>query len=245
VKITDRLRQVILLLCLIHFAPAFAHAEGVAGDPGAIERARHMVESMGGAAIWEELHSLHFVHTWYPYSRLDAYTENEILDLTGARSWVEMKSEVYHRVRAYSPESGYWSMSDGDVSVGNEQRLEAAMARAPYSLYRLARSIARDDSRLRIEQADGDIPGSKRIEFYWQGATEPGGWVILNARHEPIVWATTQYRYTFGPMRFFGNLRVPDWAVYDNGGITYEMVSLTGDRERPPASLFVRPEDSG
>jgi hypothetical protein len=64
------------------------------------------------------------------------------------------------------------------------------------------------------------------------------GWIILNAKKEPRVWATTQYRYTFGPMKRFGNLRVPNWAVYENGVTLYEMISLKGSNKPPDLSLF-------
>ncbi len=67
------------------------------------------------------------------------------------------------------------------------------------------------------------------------------GWINLNARREPLVWAKTQYRYTFGPMKRFGNLRVPNWAVYENGTTMYEMISLVGSNQPPDPSLFEPP----
>jgi hypothetical protein len=60
---------------------------------------------------------------------------------------------------------------------------------------------------------------------------------------EPIVKATTQYRYTLGPLQQFGNLKVPAWGVYDNGTTRYEMISLTGDIRAPDPSLFVAPSE--
>jgi hypothetical protein len=70
------------------------------------------------------------------------------------------------------------------------------------------------------------------------------GWIILNFRREPLVWATTQYRYTFGPMKQFGNLRVPNWAVYENGVTMYEMISLIGSNQSPDLSLFSPPAEA-
>jgi hypothetical protein len=80
------------------------------GDPAAIADAEAMVEAMGGMAIWRELQTVHFVHEWDIYNRPDIYLENEILDLTGPRSYVTMESEIYNRVRAYSPEHRYWNV---------------------------------------------------------------------------------------------------------------------------------------
>jgi hypothetical protein len=201
-----------------------------------------MVETMGGLAIWAELKSVHFVHEWWPYHRIDSYIENEILDLTGPRSWVEMSSEVYSRVRAYSPEDRYWSVLNGEFSYASDETFANARERAPYSIYRIARAVAVGDPDYEIRYGEGDIPRSRRLEFYGRDG-ELHGWIILTARMEPLVWATTQYRYTFGPMKRFGNLRVPNWAVYGNGTTRYEMISLKGSNQAPDAALFVPPEE--
>jgi len=150
---------------------------GLRGDPAAIADAMAMVEAMGGLVIWRDLEAVHFVHEWDIVNRPDRYLENEILDLTGPRSYVTMESEVYSRVRAYSPEHRYWS--------------------------------------------------------------------VTNARKEPIIWATTQYVYVFGPLKRFGNLLVPNWATTNNGLVRYEMVSLTGSNERPDLSLFAPSNELG
>ncbi len=65
----------------------------------------------------------------------------------------------------------------------------------------------------------------------------------LNKDKEPLVWATNQYKYTFGPMKRFGNLYVPNWAVTANGGVTYEMISLVGDNHQPDPKLFIPPSE--
>ena len=231
-------------VCLIFFLWQLGDAEGektgVRGDPEAVGEAQAMVNTMGGMAIWAQMRSVHFVHEWFPYYRTDAYIENEILDLTGPRSWVEMKSEIFHRIRAYSPEHKYWSVLNGKFSYADDKRLENAMERAPYSIYRIARGVAIGDPYYEIRFGEGDIPRSRRLEFYGPDG-KMHGWIILNARKEPLVWATTQYRYTFGPMKRFGNLRVPNWAVYDNGATCYEMISLTGSNQPPDPSLFKPP----
>ncbi len=217
-------------------------ANGVRGDSLAIAEAEAMVRTMGGMEIWAQLKSVHFVHKWYPWYRIDSYIENEVLDLTGPRSWVEMKSEIYHRVRAYSPEHKYWSVVDGEFAFAGEETFKNAMERAPYNLYRIARAIAIGDPYYEVRFGEGDIPRSRRLEFYGPDGILHG-WIILNARKEPLVWATTQYRYTLGPMKRFGNLRVPNWAVYESGTTMYEMISLIGSNQPPDSSLFSPPPE--
>lgn len=84
------------------------------------------------------------------------------------------------------------------------------------------------------------VPGPQALEFVGPDG-EAHDWVLMNTRKEPIIWATTQYQYVFGPLRRFGNLLVPDWATTSNGLVRYEMVSLTGSNVRPDLNLFAAP----
>jgi len=246
--LTDRISHQpalgIVLICLslsVNWAAA-QESSDLRGDPLAIADAVAMVETMGGMAIWCDLKSVHFVHEWDLANRHDRYLENEILDLTGPRSYVTMESEVYSRVRAYSPEHRYWSVSNGEFSYGSDEALANAMERAPYSIYRLARAVACGDDELSVRFGTIDsIPGPQALEFVGPDG-KAHGWVLLNARNEPIIWATTQYVYVFGPLRRFGNLLVPDWATTSNGLVRYEMVSLTGLAKQPDLTLFAPPE---
>jgi hypothetical protein len=199
-----------------------------------------MVQTMGGMEIWAELKSIHLVHEWYPVHRVDSYVEDEILDLTGPRSLADRKSEINHATRAYSPEGKRWSVNNGKFAYANEEDLENDLKRAPFNFFRLVRAIAAGDPNYEIRFGEGDIPGTRRLEFYGPDGVL-GGWVILNARKEPIVKATPAYRYTLGPLKRFGNLRVPAWGVYDNGFTRYEMISVSADNNSPDSSLFLPP----
>lgn len=233
----------LLFFCLLIEVAAAQEATGLRGDPAAIADAVAMVEKMGGLAIWRELQSVHFVHEWDIYNRPDTYLENEILDLTGPRSYVTMESEIYTRVRAYSPEHRYWNIVNGAFSYASDEAFENAMERAPYSIYRLARAVARGDSFYSVRFGPmKDIPGARSLEFRGPD-NEIHGWVLLNTRKEPVVWATTQYSYSFGPLKRFGNLRVPNWATTGGGRVRYEMVSLTGSNQPPEPALFAPPPE--
>ena len=232
----------ILVMMLVAVA-AQEETTGLRGDPEAIAHAEAMVEAMGGMRIWAEMGSVHFVHEWFPWNRADAYVEHEILDLTGPRSWVDRKSEIDHQMRAYSPEGGRWTVSNGTFNRGDANALQRDLARAPFNFYRLVKGVAVGDPFYEVRFGEGDIPGTRRLEFYDPDG-RLGGWVILNARKEPIVKATPEYRYTLGPLQRFGNLWVPGWGVYDNGTTRYEMRSLTGDRAAPDRALFLPPSEA-
>jgi len=219
-------------------------AKGIRGDSQAIADAEAMVETMGGMTIWSNLKGLHFVHEWFPWNRVDSYAENEILDLTGPRSFADRKSEINHDVRAYSPEGKRWSVHNGEFADGSAEELEKDLHRAPFNFYRLVRAVAIGDPYYEIRFGEGDSPGTRQLNFFGPDGVL-GGWIILNARKEPIVKATPQYRYTLGPLKRFGNLRIPAWGVYDNGATRYEMISVSGDGNPPDASVFLRPAKAG
>ena len=232
-----------LLLAVIAIVGLFntGFAEGLRGDPPAIADARAMVEKMGGITVWASLESVHFVHEWDFVNRPDRYLENEILDMTGPRSWVKMESEIFDYVRAYSPEYGRWSITDGEFARASDEALADSLERAPFSIYRLARTIARDDEALEVRYgAIEGVGGLSALEFAGADGV-PRGWIMLNVRKEPVIWATTQYVYDFGPLARFGNLLVPNWATTNNGLVRYEMVSLTGSNSRPDLALFAAP----
>jgi len=240
--VVRQIRRLFLSLVMVTALWNVAMAEGLRGDPAAIADARSLVEEMGGAEIWAELESVHFVHEWDFVNRPDRYLENEILDMTGPRSWVKMESEIFDYVRAYSPEYGRWSITDGKFARAGDEALADSLERAPYSIYRLARSIARNDEMLEIRYGSVDgIGGPPALEFVDRDGV-PRGWIVLNVRKEPVIWATTQYVYVFGPLARFGNLLVPNWATTSNGLVRYEMVSLIGSNSRPDLTLFALPD---
>jgi len=234
----------IVLLCVLQLVGLRGRAQesgsGVRGDPDAIAEAEAMVEAMGGKEIWSQLKSIHFVHEWYPCYRVDSYVENEILDLTGPRSWVERKSEINSTKRVYSPESKYWTINNGTFEYGSEETFKQSIQRGPFNFYRLVRAVAIDDPYYEIRFGKGDIPRTHQLEFYGPDGILRG-WIILNVKKEPIVKATAEYRYTLGPLKRFGNLRIPAWGVYDNGITRYEMISITGSNQPSDPSLFVPP----
>ena len=231
---------ILTIILLFYSKDTFSQTDkGVRGDSIAIAELEAMVNTMGGIEIWSQLKSVHFVHRWFFWDR-SSYLENEILDLTGPRSWVTMKNETYSRLRAYSPEHKYWNVINGEFGYSSEQAFNNAMERAPYSIYRIARAIAIGDSNYMVKFGEEEFPGARKLELYSLD-NKYHGYIVLNANKEPLVWATTQYKYTFGPMAQFGNLRVPNWAVTANGAVTYEMVSLIGDNKLLDSTLFMPP----
>lgn len=155
---------------------------------------------------------------------------------------VEERSEIHHKIRVYSPEHRYWSIVNGEFSYGDQTKFDAAMKRAPYSIYRIARAVAIGDPEYEFRFEKGDIPGTRQLEIYGTDGQKHGS-ITLNARKEPLIWATTQYRYMFGPMARYGNLRVPKWVVYENGTTYDEMISLHGKNEPPDLDLFSSPDE--
>ncbi len=227
-----------LFLAMILYLPQTWSQKSLQGDEEAIAHLREMIQTMGGLELWGRLSQLKFQHKWYPINRGN-YVEDEIIDLTGPRSWVHMKSEDFERSRAYSPEHGYWSIHNGTFSQ-SEESYQNALKRAPFNIYRIAHAVAKGEFPFEIKMGQTDIPTGVKIEFLTTEG-DIGGSVVLNGKSEPLVWETPQFRYTFGPMKKFGNLSVPNWAVYDQGSFRYEMIDLIGDSNPVDSKLFQVP----
>jgi hypothetical protein len=225
-------------------APLLGQTHGALprSDAAAVEDALAMVDAMGGRDIWAQVKSVHFVHRWSIDTRLDTYVENEILDLTGPRSWIEMRSEILDYQRGISPEHGVWEIETGVTKVGAKDDLARYLERAPFHFVRLARAVAAEDPSYRVRHGPNAWFNGRgqRLEFVGPDGTV-GGWIVLNARKEPIVWGTTQYVYVFGPLRQFGNLRLPAWGSTGNGAVSYEMIDFTASRLPPDLKRFARP----
>ena len=97
----------------------------------------HLARTFGGRALraMSGTSSIVRIGTW----------RMRFSNLTGPRSYVTMESEIYSRIRAYSPEHRYWSVTNGEFKYGEDESLANAMeARAiqylpPRSIYRTRR----------------------------------------------------------------------------------------------------------
>jgi uncharacterized protein with GYD domain len=71
------MKRYFLMIVMILFCWLFSFTQqektGVRGDPAAVAEAKAMLETMGGTAIWAQLKSVHFVHRWDPWYRVDSY----------------------------------------------------------------------------------------------------------------------------------------------------------------------------
>lgn len=228
-----------LVAALILFSAFTAKAEdgltGIRGSPEAIAKAQGMVEAMGGLYIWKELKTLYFEHRWFHLEAKDIILETEVIALTESASYFKMESEVYFQARAYTPTAG-WRLRFNEFTRTTDEEAKANAHRARFNLYRIARGIAVGDPFFEVRLGEGG-----RLDFYDSEGTFHT-WVKLNGWNEPVVWWTEDFRYTFGPMESYGNIRVPAWAVYDEAIWRYEMVSLTGSRDEPDPDVFLPPE---
>lgn len=232
------MKKLLMILPFLLISPtSFAEElSGLQGEPEATEKAEAMVEAMGGLHIWKEIKGIRFVNRWWHIDHKDTRIQDEIIDVTQSSTFFEMKSETYNQKRAYTPHS-WWVIRNGEITVRDEAYSAQNAKRALFNLFRIAHGIATDSPKYQVSLN----------EEGWLEFGLPGGEVVtsvrLNAWNEPVIWKTANFRYTYGPMKRFGNVRVPNWAVYDEGLYRYEMISLETMTENPDPSVFEIPEE--
>lgn len=139
-----------------------------------------------------------------------------------------------------SPEHGCWNFVKGEFSHASQESFDNALERAPHGIHRLARAIARDDGYYHVRLGRMEEMSNVRALEFRGPDNEVHGWIVLNAKKEPVIWATAQNTYSFGPLKRFGNLQIPDRAMTSGGLVRYLMVSLKGSNRQPDISLFAR-----
>jgi len=229
----------IVIILLVDISTLKAQ-DSAKGDSTALEATMALIDHMGGKDVWSQLSQIKFQHRWYPVNR-ESYLEDEVIDLTNIRSWVRMKNDSYERVRAYSPEYGYWSWTNGNLVQNNEASWESAKARGPFNIYRFLRELSLGNTRYELKMGDSDIPTAKKIEIHFDGVY--GGSITVNYDFEPLVWETMDYTYTFGPMESYGNIRHPKWAIYNKGSFRYEIITVKGSKKATEMTLYKLPDE--
>jgi hypothetical protein len=222
-----------LFLALLLAAPA-AIAQDLAGEPVAIERARQLVERVGGRHVWSQLASLRLTQRFHIHTRPESVVHVEWIDFKVPRIHVSIESELTHRQRAYDHRGG-WFLRDGTLTKYTEQELANERAFWKRDMFRMFHRIAAEDPDIELR-----MNGENRLEVFERGTGELLCWFRLNVTNEPVLWGAAaegeSLEFLFGPLSQFGNLRLPRWGGFVDGSWRFDMLDANGSNLPPPVS---------
>jgi hypothetical protein len=234
--ITEKLIfRMLIVISFVHTVSAQTKST-IRGEQNAVNAAIAMVESLGGIDYWSQLKNVQMEYKWQPVDQSDKYVEKMVLDLTGSRSLVEVNGKEFKRITSNSPEHGNWVDVNGRVSISPEST-EGYLTQAPFHIYRIVKGIAMGDSYYEVRLNKTLLLDGITLDFFDIDG-RIGGSITLNSKHEPVLWSTMDYTYTFGPMKEFGNLKAPEWTFYGCGVFKYETVSVVASKKSLPTEFF-------
>jgi hypothetical protein len=227
--------RVALSLCLaLLLASPAARAQGLAGDPVAIERARQMVERVGGQHVWSQLASLQLRQRFHIHTRPESVIHVEWIDFKVPRIHVTIESELTRRQRAYDARGG-WFLRDGTLTRYTDKELANERSSWKRDMFRMFHLIAADDPELELR-----MNGANRLEVFERASGELLCWFQLNVTNEPLLWGDGNgddaLEFLFGPLGQFGNIRVPRWGGFVDGSWRFDMIDAIGSILPPSVS---------
>lgn len=216
-------------------APVAAVADGLAGDPVAIERARQMVERVGGQYVWSRLASLQLTQRFHIHTRPESVIHVEWIDFKIPRIHVTIESELTRRKRAYDARGG-WFLRDGTVTAFSDEELADERSSWKRDMFRMFHLIASEDESIELR-----MNGMHRLEVLERASGELLCWFRLNVTNEPVLWGAgnggeAALEFMFGPLGQFGNIRVPRWGGFVDGTWRFDMLDAQGSALPPPVS---------
>lgn len=221
-----------LLVLTFLMAASRAEAQGLAGPPDAIARARELVERVGGRQLWAQLASLHLVQRYHVLQLQDSVVHEEWIDFRTPRLYVSMKSELGTRLRAYDARGG-WRLRMGQFSRMSDEDLAMERGFWKRDMFRVFHLLAAEDPGIELRLS------GQRLEVHERGG-EPLCWFKLNLRCEPVLWGANvgdeAIEFFFGPLERYGNIAVPRWGGYTDGSWRFDMIDAMASAEPPPVS---------
>ena len=188
--------------------------------------ADRLVESLGGRDVWAAAKTLYVRERAYPASINGPVT---------AEFWRDLEKPAYRSVVVGSgvnretrwDEDGGWVVRDGAKSEIPEENVRAdviAWRQEPYVMYH---KLALHDPTLHLKSVDG-----RKLEIY----DGPDGrllcWFVVDASGALLVWGNIYdgevSEHVYGPLRQFGEFRMPAWGTSTNGGWRFEYEEVIG-----------------
>lgn len=200
---------------LVTFTAAFTWTSVLAQDSSS-EMVDMLLNQVGGRDVWAELEMIHLKETTW-FMQLDEAVEQEIwVDLTSPRVRFHLKSTSMDRVRAHTDMAGWGLLESGKYYEFTPERLKNDVEEWNIGMYRTLMRLARNDKEIKTS-----VEHSSRLVVSDSDGQQLC-WFELGANGRPLSWDNGSSKNLFGPMKQFGEIRMPAWGVSEDGSWNFE-----------------------
>ena len=219
-----------LLLGLAVSAPV--HAE-LKGEPGAIDIADRMLESIGGKALWAKIRTLYVIEKSRS-EKGDGIIGEFWRDLQYPRESYTLNNRRDVIIRTWWNKQGFWQTLNGQVNHRLNPKLhQDALDYWHGEIYVMYHRLARGDDNLTLTQVDKrsfsvfDEILKRQLGTFW--VNDDGE--LFRWRHEDGT------EYIYGPHRSFGDISFPDWGTNVDGTWSFYYTEVRWSPDEPPVSF--------
>lgn len=201
--------------------------------------ADRMLEQLGGIDMWRESNTLYLKERIWSHTFPETVEQQIWRDLQYPRTRFHLKSESLDRVRAWDSQQGWGRLETGKFYGFDSQRIQNEIAIWKRNLLTLCFAIANQHDTIQLKLLN---------ERSFQVLEQDGSvlcQIELDVNGAPIRWSSSggpeAETYIYGPLKAFGEYRLPAWWTYEQGHWRYELLEVLGPddipewhSERPP-----------
>lgn len=225
----DRLMRKPLRAALVAAASATLTVSAVTaraelqGDEKAVALAIEMMEAMGGREIWADAVWMYAEERSMSLNHIEALAYRGWRGLQHPQGGYSVENAGFSYRQGWTTAGG-WRVLNGEFLEFSGERLAEETRFWPKEIYTMYRRFAAGDDDLRLIST-----GERRfrIEDVQSGAAL--GEFSVSPEGGPLVWrsgdAEIDVTYVYGPLKSFGDIKLPAWGAQTNGAWRFNYVA--------------------
>lgn len=228
-------KTLIIAVIGVTLAPYPVSAE-FKGDSQAIALARRMIDQMGDRSAWANARWIYTAERAFYATRPDPGEVAFWRATTTPAEWGSISTTGLKRLYAWTAKSG-WRHQNEERRAFTREEIQSRIGWWHGEIYVMYHRLAREDDALRLVAA-----GERAFTVLDDATGAHLGRFEVATSGELVRWThfygTDRVEYVYGPLKQFGNIRMPDWGTLTTGDFRfyYTDVQLRSD-VAPPVSL--------
>jgi len=177
-----------------------------------------LLKSCGGRELWAQTRMIHIEElTWFQQLN-EPVIQSIWVDLEEPRVRFELKSKSMNRVRAFTKDQGWGLLETGKFYSFTAERIQSDVLEWNTSLYRVLHLLASSD-QLVLERE-----GENRLLVSSSDGIQ--AWFDLSPHGRLLRFGKDEQYQIYGPMKEFGQFRLPKWGVQQDGSWNFEYMKV-------------------